>query len=149
MAAIGHWSINCVLSEMGSCLSWSIFFVFPQTAPGCSDPGTDLFFCSVFDVCGLSEVFEFWKDPHQWENTNVQQEDLSGRHHRESSVLASLVAYSWRSGFKSRPIYISEVIGFLLSVLPDIWHYWVIARAGLAGVSKFDLKLSELARDTV
>ena len=55
-----HWSITCFLSEMGSCLSWSIsLFVFSKTAPCCCDPGIYFFFCSVFKVCGLSEVFEF------------------------------------------------------------------------------------------
>ena len=48
------------LGEMGSCLSCSISLgFFPKTAPRCSDPGVDFFFCSVFEVCGLSEVFEF------------------------------------------------------------------------------------------
>ena len=37
-------------------------FFFPKTAPGCSDPGLD-FFCTVFEVCGLSEVFEFKFSP--------------------------------------------------------------------------------------
>ena len=55
-----HWSITCFLSEMGSCLSWSIsLFFFSKIAPRCSDPGTYFFFCSVFKVCVLSEVFEF------------------------------------------------------------------------------------------
>ena len=47
------------LSEMGSSLSWNIsFFFFPKTAPHCCDPGIDFFLCSVFEVCGLSEVSE-------------------------------------------------------------------------------------------
>ena len=48
-------------SEMGSCPSWSIPLVFlSKTAPRCSDPGIDFFFCSVFEMCGLAEVFEFF-----------------------------------------------------------------------------------------
>ena len=44
---------------MGSCLSCSISLgFFFRTAPGCSDPGIDVSFCSVSEVCGLSEVFE-------------------------------------------------------------------------------------------
>ena len=35
------------------------FLVISKTALGCSDPGIDFFFCSVFEVSGLSEVFEF------------------------------------------------------------------------------------------
>ena len=31
---------------------------FSNTAPDCSDPGIDFFFCSVFRVFGLSEVFQ-------------------------------------------------------------------------------------------
>ena len=60
-----HWSITCFLSEMGSCLSWSIsfvfffFFFFFKTAPRCSDSSIYFFFSGVFKVCGLSEVFEF------------------------------------------------------------------------------------------
>ena len=34
-------------------------FFFLKTAPGCSDPGIDFFFSSVFEVCGLSEAFDF------------------------------------------------------------------------------------------
>ena len=39
---------------------WGLVYLrllFPQTAPRC-DHGIDFFFCSVFEVCGLSEVFE-------------------------------------------------------------------------------------------
>ena len=34
------------------------YFLFfsPKIASGCSDPGIHFFFCSVFEVCGLSEV---------------------------------------------------------------------------------------------
>ena len=46
-------------------VKWGVVYlgVFPwvffsKTAPGCSDPGI-YFFCSVFEVCDLSEVFEF------------------------------------------------------------------------------------------
>ena len=46
------------LSEMGSCLSWSISLFFSKTAPRCSDSGIYFFFSGVFKVCGLSEVFE-------------------------------------------------------------------------------------------
>ena len=53
-----HWSITCFLSEMGSCLSWSISLFFPKTAPCSSDSGIYFFFSGVFKVCGLSEVFE-------------------------------------------------------------------------------------------
>ena len=47
--------------EVGGCLSWSISlgFFFSKTAPRCFDSGIYFFFCSVFKVCGLSEVFEF------------------------------------------------------------------------------------------
>ena len=44
-----------VFVRYGSCLSWSISF-FSKTTPGCSDLGIDFFFCSVFEVSGLSEV---------------------------------------------------------------------------------------------
>ena len=65
LAVIGHcWQDTLVkylfLSDMGSCLSWSILFFFSKTAPCCSDPGTDFFFCSVFEMCGLPEVLEFF-----------------------------------------------------------------------------------------
>ena len=46
-------------------MKWGVVYlgVFPcffsKTAPGCSDPGIYFFFCSVFKVCVLSEVFEF------------------------------------------------------------------------------------------
>ena len=33
-------------------------FCFCKTAPRCSDLGIDYFFRSVFEVCGLSEVFK-------------------------------------------------------------------------------------------
>ena len=36
-----------------------MFFFFFKTALRCSDPGIYFFFCGVFKVCGLSEVFEF------------------------------------------------------------------------------------------
>ena len=42
------------LSEMGSCLSWSISLFFSKTAPRCSDSGIYFFFIGVFKVCGLS-----------------------------------------------------------------------------------------------
>ena len=54
-----HWSITCFLSEMGSCLSWSISLFFSKTAPRCSNSGIYFIFSGVFKVCGLSEVFEF------------------------------------------------------------------------------------------
>ena len=55
-----HWSITCFLSEMGSCLSWSISLLFFfKTAPRCSDSDIYFFFSGVFKVCGLSGVFEF------------------------------------------------------------------------------------------
>ena len=42
------------------------YFLFFKAAPRCSDPGIDFFFCSVFAVCGLSEVimslFQFFPD---------------------------------------------------------------------------------------
>ena len=42
---------------------WFCLFVclllFSKTAPRFSDPGIDFFFCSIFEVCGLSKVFEF------------------------------------------------------------------------------------------
>ena len=34
-------------------------FAFSKTAPSCSDPNVYFFSSSVFEVCGLSEVFEF------------------------------------------------------------------------------------------
>ena len=54
-----QWNITCFLSEMGSCLSWSISLFFSKTASRCSDSGIYFFFSGVFKVCGLSEVFEF------------------------------------------------------------------------------------------
>ena len=45
-------------SEMGSCLYWNISLVFfSKTASGCFDPGIDFFFCSVFEMWDLCEVF--------------------------------------------------------------------------------------------
>ena len=32
---------------------------FSKTAPCCSDPGIYFFFCTIFEECGLSRVFEF------------------------------------------------------------------------------------------
>ena len=40
-------------------LEYFLVVVFSKTVPGCSDLGIDFFFCSVFEVCGLSKVFEF------------------------------------------------------------------------------------------
>ena len=45
---------------MGSCLSWSISLFFPKQLHAALI--LDFFFCSVFEVCGLSEVFEFFAD---------------------------------------------------------------------------------------
>ena len=47
------------LSEMESCLSWSVSLFFSKTAPRCSDSGIYFFFSGVFKVCGLSKVIEF------------------------------------------------------------------------------------------
>ena len=46
---------------------WGVVYleIFPcvspsKTAPRCSDPGINFFFCSIFEVSSLSEVFEFY-----------------------------------------------------------------------------------------
>ena len=55
-----HWSITCVLSEIESCLSWSISLFFPKQLHAALILAYIYFFFSGdFKVCGLSEVFEF------------------------------------------------------------------------------------------
>ena len=34
-------------------------YLFSKTAPRCFEPGIDFFFCSAFEMSGLSEAFEF------------------------------------------------------------------------------------------
>ena len=47
-----HWSITC-------CYPWNIALLdsFSKTVPCCFHPGIDFFFCSVFEVCSLPEIF--------------------------------------------------------------------------------------------
>ena len=55
-------SITCFFEWYGELSILNLVEVFPflsKIAPHCSDPGIDFFFCSIFEVCGLSEVFEF------------------------------------------------------------------------------------------
>ena len=51
---------SCLAAE-GHCCQDTLeyFLVRPKIVPGCSVPGTNFFFCSVFEACGLFAVFEF------------------------------------------------------------------------------------------